>query len=146
MRKLHVYKINRPLNNFISFSFHQGNKTLVNQNFEQKSQHIVTDIAFFVVFQSKMRLLLNYQSTLTTIQQMLKMLKRQLSTWRHVVSCLREAYWAMKKVQLIKALFCKTCQMSMHSLLVGLTMLGRKVKFGGFSLFIIIIYLFPFII
>lgn len=143
MRKL--YKINRPLNNFIAFSFHQGNKTLVNQNFEQESTH-TNRHCFFVVFQSKMRLLLNYQSTLTTIQQMLKMLKRQLRTWRHVVSCLREVYWAMKKLQLIKALFCKTCQMGMHSLLVGVTMLGRKVKFGGFSLFIIIIYLFPFII
>lgn len=34
----------------------------------------------FFVFWSKMQLLLSYQSTLTTIQQMLKMLKRQLST------------------------------------------------------------------
>ena len=47
----------------------------------------------------------------------------------------------MKRLQLIKALFCKTCQMGMHSLLAGLTMPGRKVKFGGLSLFIIMIYL-----
>lgn len=83
--------------------------------------------AFVYINYSKTKLSQNSLNMWRETHQMLDLLAKPSNTWKLAASCLNEEFCVMRRLQMIRALFWKTCLMGMPSLLVGLTTLGQKV-------------------